>query len=101
MSNAATPALPSAVDDPNHWEKLRRRRHMRSADYALELLITDALTPGSKTRTELVRLGKADAYTPDDVRNGIDRLCRVGTATHDTNENGLIVVRLRWAEEMV
>jgi len=75
------------------YEKLRRRQRNGGA-YALEQLITEKLTNGPKTRTALLALGKAQEFTPADVRHGIDRLCKQGIAKHDKNKSGAIIVRL-------
>ncbi|SHK83402.1 hypothetical protein SAMN05216369_3328 [Marinobacter antarcticus] len=75
------------------YEKLRRRQR-NGAIYALDQLITEKLTRGPKTRAALVALGKAQEFTPADVRHGIDRLCKQGIAKHDTNKSGSIFVRL-------
>jgi hypothetical protein len=66
----------------------------RSAFGALVKHIKESLSQGPKTRKQLIEAGKAQEFTPSDVRSCIDHLCRVGTATHDRNEKGVIIVRL-------
>jgi hypothetical protein len=76
------------------YEELRRRQR-NGAIYALDQLITERLTQeGPKTRGKLIAIGKAQEFTPADVRNCIDRLRKRGVAKHDKDETGAIVVRL-------